>query len=330
MQGKYIGYPLENYVYQLAPELIEKITKEILLLYKQGYRDPFTYANFEEFLLNNFGETLYNLYFKPYNGKIWKTALNEVAMEWLEGKLPMPDHERMLVSNILRQEEQTMVHATFFYPKVGGSQYIIDRLSEGLEIRTNAPVQNIVYRGSKWFVNGEGPFDSVIYTADIRQLKGILASNANPEWDKALEGVTTLRSNGTSNVLCYTDDTSLSWLYLPDTNTLAHRIIYTGNFSPTNNGEGRKTCVVEFSGLVAQEIINEQIKSLPGNLTPIAYNTEPNSYVVQYHDTRDKISNLKSILTPKGFHLSGRFAEWEYYNMDKAIEASMEVVQKLN
>jgi protoporphyrinogen oxidase len=327
--GRYIGYPLENYLYQLSPDLIEKITKEILQLYKQGYKDPLSYPDFEQFLLNNFGKTLYEIYFKPYNEKIWKADLSVVAMEWLEGKLPMPDYEKMLVSNIVREEEKNMVHSTFFYPKLGGSQFIIDRLSEGLEIRTNAAVETISYRGAKWFVNEQGPFDSVIYTGDVRQLKTILASNGNPAWDEALEAVTKLRSNGTSNVLCHTDQTSLSWLYLPDTETLAHRIIYTGNFSPTNNGEGRKTCVVEFSGSVAKDIINEQIKSLPGNLTPIAYNVEPNSYVIQYRDTRDKIINVKSQLAPKGFYLSGRFAEWEYYNMDKAIEASMQLVQKL-
>ncbi|HHU58754.1 MAG TPA: UDP-galactopyranose mutase, partial [Bacteroidales bacterium] len=35
---------------------------------------------------------------------------------------------------------------------------------------------------------------------------------------------------------------------------------------------------------------------------------------------------LRASLRGLDFHLAGRFAEWEYYNMDKAMERAMEVV----
>ncbi len=68
--------------------------------------------------------------------------------------------------------------------------------------------------------------------------------------------------------------------------------------------------------------MKEEIKKLPGNLSPLSFNYEPNSYVIQEKDTRQKIKNLKEQLLKYNFYLVGRFAEWEYYNMDKAIEAS--------
>jgi UDP-galactopyranose mutase len=36
-----------------------------------------------------------------------------------------------------------------------------------------------------------------------------------------------------------------------------------------------------------------------------------------------------AILGPHSIYLCGRFAEWEYYNMDKAIEAAINLVEEI-
>lgn len=321
LNGKMIGYPLENHLYLLDPEQVKTIVDELLSLQARGYHDPYAYTHFEAFLKGNFGDTLYNLYFKPYNEKIWQTDLNSVPMDWLAGKLPMPDFNKIFLNNITRAGEKEMVHSSFYYPKKGGSQFIVDRLANGLKIECNKPVNSIQYRDGKWMINGVD-FDKVVYTGDVRILQNILLTD-DTKVSNALKGVASLKSNGTSNMLCETDDTELSWLYLPDGETKAHRIIYTGNFSSANNVMGkRKTCVVEFSGKVDEAQIIAGLQKLPGNLKPISYNYEANSYIIQQHDTRGKIREVKNRLHPLGFYLTGRFAEWEYYNMDKAIKST--------
>jgi protoporphyrinogen oxidase len=328
MNNHYLGYPLENYLYLLDSELLPKIIEELLDLNKKPYRDPFAWPHFEAFLKGNFGETLYKLYFKPYNEKIWKTDLNTVPMHWLEGKLPMPDYRQVILSNIIQKEESEMVHSTFFYPRTGGSQFIIDRLSEGLEIHTHTPVNTIKRVKEKWEIEGT-QFDHVIYTGDIRKLPEILDNSVLQQRNNAT--TQHFRSNGTSNVLCYTDTTDMSWLYLPDPELRCHRIIYTGNFSPTNNAnQSRPSCVVEFSGKEYKDVMVNDLRKLPGNLEPIVFNYEPNSYVIQDAKTREVVSSLKSKLSPLNFHLLGRFAEWEYYNMDKCIEGGMKLIKFLS
>jgi UDP-galactopyranose mutase len=157
-----------------------------------------------------------------------------------------------------------------------------------------------------------------------------IVKDGEPDLLEASASVTQLPSNGTSNLFCETDETDISWLYLPDSAIQAHRIIYTGTFAPSNNrGSKRMTCVVEFSGKHERAFMEAQVKSLPGNLRALDHNYEPNSYIVQQTDTRAKIQRLQSILEPKGFYLAGRFAEWEYHNMDKAIEASMAVAERI-
>ena len=146
-----------------------------------------------------------------------------------------------------------------------------------------------------------------------------------------MEAVKDFASNGTSNVLCETDDNDISWLYLPEDKFKAHRIIYTGNFSDTNNeGTNRKTCVVEFSGKQEKEYMLKELANLPGNLKPIAFNYEPNSYIIQDKQTRANVRRLKIALANYNVYLLGRFAEWEYYNMDKCIEAAMELKTHLS
>jgi protoporphyrinogen oxidase len=322
---KLVGYPIENFLHQLPPDLVKQIVKDLLNILKEGYKAPETYADFKAFLLGNFGETLYNLYFGPYNTKIWNTDISKVPLEWLDGKLPMPKIDDVIISNIVKQEESEMVHSRFYYPVRDGSQFIINRLAQDADITTGYNVSVIKYDGNSVNVNNDMNADVLVYCGDVRMLASIIDTD-DDDLKTALKAVADLPSNGTSNVLCETDSNDISWLYLPEDKFKAHRIIYTGNFSPTNNeGTDRKTCVVEFSGKHEQADMLEELKLLPGNLKALAFNYEPNSYIIQQKDTREKIALVKKMLAQQNIYLLGRFAEWEYYNMDKCIESAMEL-----
>ncbi|SOD18632.1 protoporphyrinogen/coproporphyrinogen oxidase [Pedobacter xixiisoli] len=327
--GKIIGYPIENYLYLLDPEIVKKIINELLTLQKEEKKAPLDYSDFGTFLQKNFGKTLYQQYFEPYNKKIWNIDLHSVSMEWLEGKLPMPNLEEVIQSNIFREEENNMVHSYFYYPKNNGSQFIVDRLKENLSITTRTEISEVDINNGNLKIDNQ-LFDKLIYCGDVRKLpaniKKILEEN-----NVDVKYLEQLRSNGTSNLFCETDETDISWLYIPENFTKAHRIIYTGNFSKTNNsGSIRKTCVVEFSGKVSEDEMEKEITLLPGNLKAILSNYEPNSYVIQDDKTRAEIKKAKDVLGRYGVYLLGRFAEWEYYNMDKAIEAAFELANTIN
>jgi protoporphyrinogen oxidase len=326
--GSIIGYPIENYLYELPKENTKTILGELFDLQSKMSKHPFEYDNFEEFLKGNFGETLFRLYFEPYNKKIWRVDLKEVSMHWLEGKLPMPNFREMVLSNILKEEESQMVHASFYYPKNEGSQFIVNRLSEDVVIHRGFEAENIRTEGKKIVISNQ-EYDKVIYTGDIRRLPSSFTAYLK-EAGVSLEKIAALRSNGTSNLFCETDPLDISWLYIPEDFTRAHRIIYTGNFSDSNNrGSSRKTCVVEFSGKLDIGEMAKEVKKLPGNLNPLASNYEANSYVIQNKWTRPLIQQAREVLENQNVYLLGRFAEWEYYNMDKAIEAAMKLSKRI-
>jgi protoporphyrinogen oxidase len=326
--NRVIGYPIENYIYQLPKDLARNIIKDLLTLVKDNV-DTFKSQDFKSFLKQSFGPTLYNIYFGPYNSKIWNTDLSSVPLDWLEGKLPMPNVEEILNSNILKVEEGNMVHSTFYYPVRDGSQFIVNRFAENLDITLSYEVCSINYINNSLVINnGEFAADKLVYCGDIRKLHELIAIE-DESLNVAMRDVADLASNGTSNVLCETDENDISWLYLPESRYKAHRIIYTGNFSESNNeGTLRKTCVVEFSGYHAESEILKELQLLPGNLKALAFNYEANSYILHRPDTKVKVQTLKTLLEKYNIYLLGRFSEWEYYNMDKCIEGALELRNK--
>ena len=324
IDNSYINYPIENHLYQLEPEKVRIIITELL-----NRNESQGYSNFADFLRGTFGTTLYNYYFKPYNEKIWNVSLDTIPLDWLEGKLPMPNVSDVFLNNILRQSESEMVHATFYYPKQNGSQFIVNRLAQNINIKTQKEFISAFQNENGWIVNDEIAFDRIVYTGDIRELDNKIIS---PDTDliSHLNVAKTFSFNGTSNALCYTDPSNDSWLYFPEKKYLAHRIIYTGNFSVSNNASNEKTCVVEFSGRQEMDKMKKEIAKMPGNLKPIAFNYEPNSYIINSANTRQVVDSIKSHLEPRGVYLLGRFAEWQYYNMDKCIEAAFEVANEID
>jgi protoporphyrinogen oxidase len=325
-----IGYPIENNLFQIPASFTSKIVKELIELTKKSSKTPIQFNNFKDFLVGNFGKTLFELYFEPYNSKIWNSKLEQIPLNWLDGKLPMPNIQDIILSNILRLEESNMVHNTFFYPKKNGSQFLVDRFSKNLAIQCNFKLTSIKYFKNLLLINNKKQTELLIYCGDIRNLHEIIQINDN-ELKKALFNVKNLKSNGTSNVLCETDSTDISWLYIPERQYQSHRIIYTGNFSEFNNSPqiNRKTCVVEFSGKHDFKTVKNEIQKLPGNLKALAFNYEPNSYIIHEHNTRKLVTELKNQLKKYNIYLLGRFAEWQYYNMDKCMEAALELKESI-
>ena len=329
LNKKFVSYPIELNLSQLDLSVGKKIITELIDLSNLG--KDIRSRSFEEFLKYNFGKTLCEIYFNKYNKKIWNRDLGTIPIDWLEGKLPMIGPKEILFKNVFSSKEDNMVHSTFYYPKLGGSQFIVNRLCEGINLK-NEQIKKIGIQNKKIKLNEDtNPFDSLIFTGDVRDLKNILDENIIQELEieKVLYDISNLDSNPTSTMLCECDANPYSWVYLPNPNIKPHRIIMTGNFSENNNSKilnkNRISCTVECSGNVIFEEFLDELDRLPFNLKHIAYNYSASSYIIQNSNTRLLIKELKQKLSIKNIFLCGRFAEWEYFNMDIAIESAMKV-----
>ena len=314
-----VPYPVENHAYYFDAETQRAFIKDLLDISKEQ-NEP---NNFEEFLKGRFGETLYNLYFQPYNYKVWRRDLAKVPMSWLEGKLPMPTVNEMIYNNMNHIEERQFVHSSFFYPIKGGSQFLADRLSEKLKIKYNTPVYNIERRNGKLFVNGE-ECDKIVYCGNIKLLPKIMGM------DSFVKDIEDLEAHGTTSVFCEIDKNPYSWVYMPNRIHDSHRVICTGNFSENNNANGKMTATVEFTDYISKDDIIENMGRISFHPKYMTHNYEEYTYPIQDTGTRDLITAIKSQLSQSDIYLVGRFAEWEYCNMDIAIGSAMDLVNEIS
>ena len=321
--GKKIPYPIENHAYLLDKQIGRLIVKDIIKMI-EGRKEP---SNFEEFLKERFGDTLYDIYFKPYNEKVWRRDLTKVPLSWLEGKLPMPTVEEIIYNNIYHIEEKAFVHSSFYYPIKGGSQFIADTFSKRLDIRLSKKIENIEKtKEGKLLIKGE-EFDRVIFCGNIKQLPSLLANTIDVSgFTKAIDN---LEFHGTTSVFCEIDSNPYSWIYMPGLDHESHRIICTGNFSVNNNAKGKMTGTIEFTDYISEEDIKDNLSRIPLHPQYITHNFEKYTYPIQDTNTRSMISSLKDILQKNNIYLCGRFAEWEYANMDICMGYAINLARKL-
>lgn len=321
-ESQIIPYPIENHAYLLSPNTLQCFIGDLL---KISNADKFLPRNFEEFLKGRFGETLYNLYFKPYNEKLWRCNLKDVPLDWLEGKLPMPSVQEILYNNILQIKEKSFVHSRFYYEKQGGSQFLADELAKGLEIHYNTDVTSLEYKTCKWYINGVA-YDEVVFCGNIKDIPQIVRGINLEAFD---EKIKRLKYHGTTSVFCEIEKNPYSWIYLPSKDYLSHRIICTGNFSSLNNAEGKMTATIEFTDEISKNDILADLSKLPYRPLYLEHHYNRYTYPIQDGNTREMIRELKSYLASFGLHMTGRFADWEYYNIDVAMGAAIDLSAKL-
>ncbi|MBR5642778.1 MAG: FAD-dependent oxidoreductase [Salinivirgaceae bacterium] len=327
-----IPYPIENHVYFFDKDIQKSFYDDLKEIDRvKGINAKIAdYDSFGNFLRWRFGKTLYDLYFQPYNEKVWRRDLTTVPMSWMDGKLPMPTTQEMRENNENKVEEKSFVHSSFWYEKKDGSQYIADKLAEELNIKYNVIIDRIVYEKGMWIVCGE-KYDRVVFCGNIKEMIKMIDG---VDVDPYKASVEALAYHGTTAVFCEIDKNPYSWIYQPSRRHESHRIICTGNFSQTNNDdsvpEGRITATIEFTDEICKTDILDNLKRIPLNPTYIDHVYNKYTYPIQDTNTRRMIKTLKTLLESYGFFFTGRFADWEYYNMDVAIGSAMDLVNRMD
>lgn len=322
-----VQYPIENHVYCFDEDTQKSFYNDLDTIDRvKGPNPKFgDYKNFGDFLKYRFGETLYELYFKPYNAKVWRRDLDTVPMSWMEGKLPMPTTQEMRENNINKIEERQFVHSSFWYERKGGSQYLANKLSDGLEVQLNSEVKKMKYTDGKWLI-GNKEFDKVVFCGNI---KDMVKAIEGVDLSIYAEDIERLGYHGTTAVFCEIDNNPYSWIYQPSSQHESHRIICTGNFAHSNNSASlppdRITGTIEFTDAISKEDILANLRKIPLHPQYITHQYNQYTYPIQDSGTRTLIKQVKEKLAPCGFFFTGRFADWEYYNMDVAMGAAMDM-----
>jgi len=313
-----VNYPIEfsiKEIYKYDKQLAFEITKDLLSVEDNG-----DYKNLEDWFRKKFGNTLSDLYFLPYNSKIWNNDPQKMSYGWVQDKLPIPD-KFSVFEGLMENVKDSMPHSYFYYPNSNDQNSLISKLADGLDIDCNVETIKIEKIDDFWVVNDKYKADMIISTMPLNILPGLIEKTPTEIIDSAHK----LKYNKVTTMLWESLPTNKTWTYQPSKKTIFHRYIHIGSFfNPVTNHT-----ITESIGEKTYEEMLEEGKKDPFLIKPLDFNVSDHAYVV-YDDNREfAVNKIQEYLKSIGIHSIGRFGQWDYFNMDVCMKQSLELYKKI-
>jgi protoporphyrinogen oxidase len=349
-KGRYIKYPFENGLHGLPKEdlffCINEFIKTLIAVENGELEPP---GNFREWIIYTFGKGIADLYLIPYNEKIWKFPTEGMSQHWVDGRIPRPPIEDVIKSAIGIETEGYTHQSVFSYPKKGGIEALIRAIALPVKekIRTGFPVSSIKEQDGMFTISDgicEVAANRCISTIPLQELLRCL--DGVPE--RVQISCDELKYNSLACVFIGIRGKvpDISWLYVHEKELgLFNRVSFPSNYSPEVAPPGHSSILVEItyhegdkvSTMPDQEIINHVIIALknmkiinnPDEVMYTAIERQKYAYVIYDLDYLRNAAIVKDFCAKRGIMLVGRFAEFEYLNMDGCIRSALNFARNI-
>jgi protoporphyrinogen oxidase len=314
-------------------------------------------TNFEEWVTNQFGKRLFNIFFKTYTEKVWGIPCNEISADWAAQRIKGLSLSSAIFNALFKPNKKatdkdkvikTLIDS-FRYPKQGPGM-MWEACAEkskamGVTLHMNCGVQKIEYTGSNWTVqtttqgNVTG-FDYVLSTAPMRELVANVLP-AFPATVAANAAALGYRDFLTVVLICKDEDAfSDNWIYIHDPKVKVGRVQNFKSWSPYMVPDPSMACYgleyfcFEGDGLWTSsnadliELGKKEIEKI--GLTkasavvdgyvvrqPKAYPVYDQFYKARVDSVRDALANYP------GLYLIGRNGMHKYNNQDHSMMTAM-------
>lgn len=349
-KGNFVKYPFENGLFQLPKEdcffCINEFIRTLIAVEKGELPPP---ENFREWIEHTFGRGIAELYMVPYNEKIWNYPAEKMSLHWVDGRIPRPPVEDIVKSAIGIETEGYTHQSVFSYPVRGGIEALVRAMARPVEdaIVTGFRVTSVRREGEKVIVsNGAESIaaDRCISTIPVQRLLACMEDVPAA----CGEACGRLRYN---SLICACigiegDLPDYSWLYVPQTE-LGHfnRVSFPSNYSTEVAPPGCSSILAEItcnegdaiSALTDAEVVEHVVEGLvkmgfverPDQVVYHAVERQEFAYVVYDLDYQENVEAVRTYIRDQGIDLVGRFAEFEYLNMDACIRRAFDFVNAL-
>ncbi len=340
--GRFVKYPFENGLHDLAPQ------DRFECLYHYLHNDYPEPRNFKEWIYHVFGKGIAEKYMLPYNEKIWNLPADQMAFDWVEGRVPRPPARDVIKSAVGVETEGYTQQLYFSYPKHGGIESLPRSFARDCRAVTlNFKVEKVWRDGGRWRVSdgrATKSYDRIVSTIPIGELLEAL-----PDAPAEIrEGVRGLRYNSLITVMLGVETEERSpytALYVPDPALPFHRLSFPLNFTDEGAPPGHMAVTAEITtnpGDGFHELGDEQVvKRVLDGLSSMALAAPRQvrfcrvrrtkyAYVVRTFDYREKLRTALAYLNGLGIVSVGRNAEFEYINMDEAVRRALAAVERLD
>lgn len=354
LRGKYLDYPLRpwNAFFGFGILTSLRIICDYAFRQIKARLKSSEIVSLEDWVVRQFGRTMFDIYFKRYSEKVWGVDCNRIAMEWVDQRIEGLSLAKAIRNALFGSNDKKLRTSarTFFYPPRG-----IGQIAEGLKreaekngrIATDTRIVKIFHKdgkigrvrvqsGDNSYTYGAAEFISTIpLTALVR-----LLYPAPPEC--VLTAASSLRFRDLVIVTIMVNRprvTDQSWIYIPEPEIAFGRIHEPTNWSKQMAPEGKTLLVTEhfcFSNDPTWMASDEELtKSTVTSLAKLGFIERhevidsvvlrvPKAYPVfevgytQHYETicsyLDGFCNLQIV---------GRSGSFKYYNTDHAMESGI-------
>ena len=202
--------------------------------------------NFEDWVTNQFGKRLFNIFFKTYTEKVWGIPTNEISADWAAQRIKGLSLSSAIKNALIKPKKgngkaiKTLID-TFRYPKYGPGMMwdaCAKKIKElGGILQMGNGVTGLAFQDDKWQVvmdNGSTSdyFDFVISSAPMRELVRNLAPKVS---DETLDAANNLGYRDFLTVVLIMKDTHTfndNWIYIHDPSVKVGRIQNFKSWSP--------------------------------------------------------------------------------------------------
>jgi protoporphyrinogen oxidase len=346
-KGKFVKYPFENGLYELPEDdrflCINGFIKNLIAVEKGEVPQP---KNFREWIYYTFGPGIAECYMVPYNEKIWKYPTGKMSLHWVDGRIPRPPVEDIIKSAIGIETEGYTHQAVFSYPLDGGIEQLVTAVAEPVLpfIRTGFRVTSLRKESRKWHIsNGSETItaDRVISTVPVQHLLPCL-DKVPAKVTKACKALV-YNSLVCINIGIRGQLPPVSWMYIPEkTLGKTNRLSFPSNFSNHAAPDDCSAILAEIthqpgdevSRIPDKELVAEVVSMLdsmkicsPDQVVFTSVERQPFAYVVYDLAYQENIATVKDFCRSQEIPLVGRFAQFEYLNMDACIRSVMDFVK---
>jgi len=272
-----------------------------------------------------------------------------MSMHWVDGRIPRPPVEDVIKSAIGIETEGYTHQSVFSYPLRGGIEAMVREIAKPIEenIQTGFNVSSIGKVGGVFIISDrrrEISAQRLISTIPLQELLPCL--DRVPE--KVKKACSELKYNSIACVLIGIKGSvpDISWMYVPEKELgLFNRISFPSNYSPHVAPSGHSSILVEItyregdeaSTMQDEDIIDHVVNALSNmkiiktkdDVVYSAVMRQKYAYVIYDLEYQKNIAIVKEYCAGIGISLVGRFAEFEYLNMDGCIRNAMNFVRDL-
>lgn len=300
--------------------------------------------DFETWTRRTFGNGIAEHFMLPYNRKFWTIEPGELTCEWLDGFVPVPALEDVVIGAMSPNLKPYGYNSDFWYPVKGGISELAEAFSN--KIRNTSFNKNAVaidqFRREIIFEDSTiKKFKNLISTIPLPELFNLL-TNVPPRVKEAF-----LRLRFTSilalNFGIRKDNiTDRHWIYYPEREQVFYRVGFSSNFSKNTAPPGRTSIYAEISypgntQIDRDSMISAAIRDLK-KLGIISDDKDIEicmpidikyGYVIYDSNRIQATQVIKDYL--KRFNISsiGRYGGWSYMSMEDVILQGKETAECL-